>query len=225
MTEILTRPEVQELPPQAEVQAECSVQDVVKILIGSFRFSQGDNLLQRSLLSLVAWNNRGRISSDIIEAAFPIARDAANKIIRNSQLHTATGDSSAQVSEFTNYFKNCLGGSPPDLSLVTRSVISRDYKFVVIRGGRNRSGGDRVTPANDPHLSHFINYGLLGNSTGITEYDEIFKQIADTYKEQRAEIDLACSTNSTYISELIDTYIIHHPEQADAVKAALASSE
>lgn len=224
MTEILTQPPVQELPPLAEIHKECSVQDVVKILIGSFRFSQGDSLLQKSLLSLVAWNNRGRISPDTIKEAFPIARDAANKIIRNSQLHTVTGDASSQVLEFAEYFSKSLDSSPPHLDFVTRSLINRDCKFLGSRSGRDRSEGERVTPANDPYLSHFIYYGLLGNSTGTPEYDQIFQQLTDTYKKQSEEIAAKCREDKVFIETMFDTYITHHPEQADAVRSAIQNT-
>lgn len=211
-----------EATPETEQKPPYTPEEISRLLVHSFRFSQGDTILQEKLLELVAFNNQGRLTPDAIEKSVEPAAAIVKKIIFEPSVHSKlTGDvttdefikSQVDVNAETLIHSIFKGERlNPDIGFVARGVISRDYKYMVLRdGGRYRQTPVKMAPGNDPYLSHFVYHGLLGKPTGMAEYDQVFRQIKDNYLNHYETWHSRAQYDS---QEVIDAYMQHHPDQA-----------
>lgn len=80
-------------------------------------------------------------------------------------------------------------------------ITDRDLEF--LRKGRERNP-DSKKPLMDPWLSFVIHFGLNGNSTGVPELDEMYKDIRAFITRPDAEV-------SQKLTETLKIYIRKHP--------------
>lgn len=88
--------------------------------------------------------------------------------------------------------KGVLEGKPKNreevVQKITRGVIDRDYRFIVMKEGRPRSPlSSSKSPALDIWLSHFRHYALLGNPARLSEYDSMFRDVKVFWDNHRGE--------------------------------------
>lgn len=62
---------------------------------------------------------------------------------------------------------------------ITRDILDRDHKFLIDDGGRPRSHGY----TEDPYFSYFRNYVILGQSTGLSEFDQMYQECQNYFIE------------------------------------------
>ncbi len=70
------------------------------------------------------------------------------------------------------------------LSKIAVYLIERDEQFATgyserIRKNMETDGTERYSPYKDPHLSYLCYFGLEGHSTGIAEYDHMFRSLRE----------------------------------------------
>ncbi|OGE15838.1 hypothetical protein A3F00_03335 [Candidatus Daviesbacteria bacterium RIFCSPHIGHO2_12_FULL_37_11] len=158
-----------------------------QLLYHSFRFSQGDFRMQRSLFSYIhELHPFWRIYSEQEEII-------KNMLIKPFSMHTAgfrhirvgIADLNRQLSGELKYFVDTLNENPNqdqyiypyENAAMAREFILRDYKFLCDIWGRTRLHPNPEVFTEDPFASFFRYYILEEQTTGLEEFDQMFSDI------------------------------------------------
>jgi hypothetical protein len=197
-----------------ETHEKYEVNDAIRLIINSFRFSQGDELLQRDFLKQVGYLVHGKLDPETVRQAIEPTTTAVEKIVSNSKLHSKANPALAreEVESNANFLAENINDQQPSNNLSATSVIWRDYKFLIDREGRDRADTERRSPATDPYLSQFVYYGLMAQTTGSPEYDQIFAEAVKAYEEH---VKPEHPDYKDMVNLLIEKYLSNHPDQID----------
>jgi hypothetical protein len=102
-------------------------------------------------------------------------------ILTTSQIEN---DTSAILGHMANYFNNYPPGPletrTSELVEGMNSIIDRDYHFLIEEDGRPRKENENSQSLmSDRYLSHICKYGFEGHTTGLSEYDTMFKMASN----------------------------------------------
>lgn len=225
---------VQEAPTFLEA-TDLSAVYAARLLFISFRFSQGQLNIQRDIFHYLSeirpsW----RITNDFrreIKAAVegPIRKFLGHDVDEKTDINIPinhTGDIvfpaieeqiNKQLQKMQRAFNKPSRQSlpiPKSIPRITRGIIEIDHMyFASFPNGRERRLKD-VSMHNsysDPYLSHFCYFGLEGHSTGMSEYDQMFGDMKNFYKQMigvpgyRKDVELT--------RKLIELYSSKHSKQ------------
>jgi hypothetical protein len=204
---------------------DLTLQKAVKIFIGSFKYSRGSSSLQKRLFSyLKIQNPNWSISNDLLQRLKTEVRAPIENIVNPRKLQVSDVHFSVQEHEIEKTIEQELQ------SMVRKFDFKQtDYDYrskeeylqgmVISMVDRDRHFLDSEKPqfTRDPNLSYVCFYAIEGNKTGIEEFDEVYKDVANFIKT-------GCKFNKDTISELqikifkdnlkyiMDNYKLTHPD-------------
>jgi hypothetical protein len=217
---------------------ELSVERAAKLLFLSFRFSQGNSLAQHRIFEWLRLNYPDyRILEKDCEAvlsrAIEIAKSFFNK--QGQKLHVniepdiVKSSLESELGKMQRLFKgrNLNSSSLPNSPIELEEILEKEKTILGslldvltevdiknINKGRTRYTGYQSNKVEtDPRASFLVDYGLLGNSTGATEYDNMFKQIKDYIKLLKGSSDPKNQKIINNILGVIKLYNRHHPNK------------
>lgn len=215
---------------------------VAALMINSFRFSQGDIDIQQAMLRYLASRFHERFVPETVEASEPMVARAALVIVNNASLHperTPKGNPISRnpdnvASEVHDYIESMAlyvresQLSPDALSEevmdIVCSIVEHEFNRLGITidngavsgRGRLRKQAKVTTPKTDVYLSHWVYYGLLGQSTYLPEYDTLFADMVKEYRGIGSTFDDAVTAHIHQCSDaLLQFHLMHHPEQGE----------
>lgn len=161
-----------------------------KLLIASFRFSQGEGqILQGDIILYVKLlHPEWRMDEDLGERLRSSLVEPVERFISsgNHQDHLAedVSESLAKAVNMTGAIFNSDVSSEENLvPRIAAGIVSRDYRFLK----SNETGVERkrkahvvqrpISPVEDPMLSHVMFYGYEGNTTGLDDLDKMFREV------------------------------------------------
>lgn len=202
---------------------ELSKEKVVKLLFSSFRFSQGDINVQEKIFQWlhaqypsykVSESNIDEIKKDLLKKTKSYVLSPKGHHTQVRKTKTETGDDipidhgfiRKQVDNEASKFYNMLN-SQENISIeqavqeVARGIIEGDIMYL-----RSEEGGGRPNKLN-PQMSQIVTYGLSAESTGVPEYNEMFKQVTDFVLNEFAKLRNGEETTIPH-NHLANLYII-----------------
>lgn len=177
------------------------------ILFNTYYFSQGTSDLQKDIMQYIhkirpTWSVSDEIGSEV----FSLNQDRIRRFLTHSQhspvaakpnhsvVHPAI-EKETDIPEETQtrveQFKDIVNGNYDNresvsnlLNRITIRIIKRDFHWLYEKNGRPRRHSNTTSPQTDPWLSHFFYYALEEHSTGIKEFDEMFRGVRNTFTTQ-----------------------------------------
>lgn len=186
---------------------------VAKLLIGSFKYSQKDGrVTQDQILRYIASRFRARLDDAIIDTSFTQTYREAQRIINDPTLHKpGYKGAGTEVYMAMNGLRLRLRERlEPDIPLLTRRIITLDNRSIA---GRDRQDPDPSNPDRDPHASYFTYHGLMRQSTGLAEYDQMFAELVAEYEDHTSEKSIWRES----VSRIVESYISYHPEYVNDI--------
>lgn len=175
------------LAAEAELEHAYTPQEVSKLFFNSFRFSQGEPGIQQLLYNYLCKEYGDRLSSRLIQDGIEIAAPRIEKFVSAGVSHTVreedrikdTIDEERQKWLATLDVHNSGKEMVFDTKETLKQILARETRFLVRGSGRPRpnSGDGNQSGPKDKFTSHIVYYGLLENSTGMPEYDKLFKEL------------------------------------------------
>lgn len=217
-----------------ELSEQYSPEYIARLVINSFRFSQGMGGIQHSIMAYMAHNFGERFSPEAIEASIPIASQTAMNIRNNSAVHAQTyksgrqmepiplAEAETQVKTYTDSLNKHLEKDGPfkSINFLTYAVIARDYNSLAIssdKSGRDRSGHNASSPYRDKYFSSWVYFGLMSQTTGMPEYDQMFADMVEVYKDTEQDLGYEGLIKDDDVrseaEQLIEFYVMRHPDQ------------
>ncbi len=175
-----------------------SSKELRDISFEAFRHSQGTPDLQAQLIRYVAVTEPERIPRNEqgycpLKIINPMVRQLSGRVQKYtaSPMHTNSeevarrfGADMALVNRAWN-----TGTLPAEeretarrdlIASIAAGIALGDYHYLVIQDGRPRGTNDaHTTPPNRAYLSHFVYYGLLGQTTKIPVFDDLYQRVVD----------------------------------------------
>ncbi|MES2315357.1 MAG: hypothetical protein V4486_01325 [Patescibacteria group bacterium] len=194
----MTEENPMELRPQThEYLKYLTPEEAAKLLFLTFRFSQGDEKLQRNIM---LWIHdvfpKYRIRNETHGQLDDLATNMATKYIFKSPTprHVPNindgvkgfqeKDIREQITVWSTSFESILDGDNNDylrtneiLDNITYSLLLRDHKYLVERGGRPNQ--------NKKMESQVISHALNHRPTGSPEFDLMFSKISENILKLR----------------------------------------
>jgi hypothetical protein len=220
-----------ELEPTSEADIKYTAKDIVKLVINSYRFSQGQPALQQAYFDFLLNKFGNRFDEAVVKEAIPQIINAAENILSNPKMHLKTEDDithevNNDLLELLEYVSKRRPIPKADITNITNNLVERDRMFLEVeydpdalqpighedrfyKERRPRAEQSHVTHHSDPFLSQTVFYGLMGQSTNSPEFNEIFKEVAEVCK----------TTDNEEIREgvarLVKIHIRYHPDQRE----------
>jgi hypothetical protein len=178
-----------------------------RILFNSFRFSQGDPVLQHQIFAyLHEIRPNWRIDVPQEEALKATAKKLHEHVAVGARpageraiLHTMieSTDFGSELDSAISWLKKTFSGEPighyNGIRFIVDKIITRDANYLLYTdGGRPRTFHRpdlEKSEMGDPWLSHAIYYGIEGHTTGIPEYDQMFHELGDYINNVLSEKD------------------------------------
>lgn len=206
-----------------------------RALINSFYISQGDPGTQRSIFLALHeirphWKVDDVLKQQLIDAGistasiilFPGGEKTFHRSISREPLDPSSSHFSLiaeEIKKRTNQMQEIFNSKKEeeednqDLHFILNGIIKKDHVNLCERGGRQRSKNEgQYDPRMDPFLSHLCYYGIEANSTGMVEFDLIFKYITQIYETRLYQKN---SQMKSLMDEAIFLYVIKHPEKKE----------
>ncbi|MCX6727940.1 MAG: hypothetical protein NTX11_03975 [Candidatus Saccharibacteria bacterium] len=187
----LTRHNQQEqsAPAEAFIAADgkFTPEHVAQLFFESYRFSQGNPAIQQQIFQFLNERFGDRITPDLIEQGATLATPRISAFVTSVTKHADTPHSvvSGSVETEQRVWRSILtGGSIPAQPYNPHDMLStmlvREAKFVEDGGRPDRSDETNTSSRSySKHLSPFVFYGLMGQDTGLPEYNAMFEELVD----------------------------------------------
>jgi len=204
------------------IQQELTPDYAARFAYLSFRHSQGNQWLQRQIVSFV---HIIRPSWEVNESDVPAISIELNKllqsydIMREKGLHvsntvaTSPHGTDQAVSRIVYLMKNFLKiddePKPTIVETIAAEIIRADHYFLTKENGRNKTSPDIKVPLRDNFLSHAIRFGLNGNPTGLAEFDEMYRDVKAHISSGRLDQE-----SQGKFDKVMEIYKTNHPEVA-----------
>ncbi len=204
-----------------------------RLLVHSFFFSQGSESLQDTILTFLVGRFGNNFDPQVINEAMEPASKAAYAIRSNERLHGTVIRDGIQENtteeeareELENLAiklvavldeKDIYSQEGVDISGLTNGLIYIDISRLgphPSAGGRRRQASETVTMYSDSYLSQWVFFGLMAQSTGMLEYDEMFAEVVRHFRLSSGDEEYKDWVDTS--AQLIDNHLAHHPEQAE----------
>ncbi len=232
---VLDRPQTADTRPQlGNERAGLTPHHAARLIFFSYMVAQGSTdtefAFQQSIFSYLHeqhpdWKISDEDKSTVFEetkklvdsfhgAVAPNA-DGSNSKTQHPQIdskYDKYGDLQKNVDNMQATFNGEAQVKEP-LRQILLYTILQDHTILVEKGGRKRSNPDPNDPRRDPWLSFLVHYGLQGNSIGVPEYNQMFRDVR-SYIEARGSIGKTfhyLPQIGTMYREVIDVHNQHHP--------------
>ncbi len=178
-----------------------------KIFISSFRFSQGEPLLQQDIFAYLhgirpSWRIDAKMKRRLLTSSLGVIRKIVptretidtvkfpHPVVNEEKQVSLQGETRNRLNDMQDALKSVM---IPNAALlvakITEKMIAKDIKFL----------------KQDRPLSYICQYGIRGHSTGIEEYDMLFKEINAYIFETLKYVE-------SPLYELIDLYNARNPD-------------
>lgn len=220
-----------ELAPSEEAQIHRYDADyTASLIVNSFFFSQGDVTYQHGILSYLVSNFRDHFDEAVFDEATNLVAQRISRTGNNRKTHREHDQDNkpidfseaavkVQASTYSDFLKNLLSLDPEEVNGLFELPKLRKWAIAVdIRhlgpdnggGGRNRKPSPNSSPYSDGHLSQWVYFGLMGQTTRMPEYDQMF---ADMVSSTPTHMGKALEEHQ--LPYLINYHIHFHPDQKD----------
>ncbi len=215
-----------------DVVAETLTKDhALELFHHSFTFSQGNPFLQNSLLQYIsnehpAW----RMTDEVFQQVRNDMIKKATAYLSFTQINGSpivahpnySGEIEEEITDRLSEWKDILNSPrlPVDIREITKTIIERDFKFLIDEQSGIPIGRPRTHERNR-FLSHICHYAWKGTPTGSAEYDELFKDIRNLV-DRGGLVDLDWDEDAR-LTKVIDCYNSLHPDGVE--KPAFISQE
>ncbi|HVO86176.1 MAG TPA: hypothetical protein VMT23_00390 [Candidatus Binatia bacterium] len=222
---------LEQLPINEARSESYGVSYTARLLVSSFFFSQGKQPAQDKIWAYMAKKFGANFDQDEIWQAVGPAAKAAFAIRSNERLHQAVirdgvqedttfeqakNSVTKQAEKLIAFLESADDGSdkPGGIEELTESLIYVDAYHLgphVNSGGRRRQRSDRVQTYSDGHLSQWVYFGIMGQSTGMPEYDAMFEDMVTSYRLTGVD-DRTLALKTV---QLIEYQLHYHQDQAE----------
>lgn len=195
-----------------------------KILMATFQFSQGDEILQRTIFQYLKalhpdWELKEADESKLFDESVELARSRFNDPRHHYHVETKehwSGLPSEVVTfkEGLRYARVYLNGTVKERSElipdIFRHIALKDWWFTVHKLGRGYipDGTSHYNPYKDPWRSDLCYFGFLGHTTGLPEFDQMF---AEVVRYWQLHSDKNKDADADMIRSVVDSFNSHHP--------------
>ena len=219
MSEHPIKTQEQAEPAEAFIAADgkFTPEHVARLFFESYRFSQGSPGIQQQIFQFLNERFGDRITPDLIEQGATLATPRISAFVTSGTKHNDTPHSevSGSVETEQRVWRSILtGGSIPAQPYnpheMLSSMLVREAKFVE-DGGRPYRADETSTSSRSysKHLSPFVFYGLMGQDTGLPEYNAMFAELVDNLHGIPDSIDKV-NTGGLEISKSILPVFVSH---------------
>lgn len=186
---------------------------LARLFVGSFRFSQGRPRLQVDILAFLVARHGDRMTGDRLPEAVERATSTLLRVVGNRRLHgpvtTADADDliRIQAGEW-NSLVTRNSTARGEIRALAAGMAEADVEYLARDSGRPRMGAVDSNGASwmDGWTGLLAYHSVLGRSTGMTEFDELFAAIRSS----------VLSSGSTPppppVPEALWLHFWHHPE-------------
>lgn len=196
------------------------------VFFNSFRHSQGVPTMQRNIFNYVhiirpKWEITLEDKPKILEVSQNmilsflygthgrkegVSLHVSSKGTHKDRVNIEIAHELAEMEEQFNYYNE---KSDPEkkrelIKKIADVIIDKDLEFLSKEQGRNKIPHNSRKPFMDSWLSYIVHFGLNGNSTGVPELDEMYKDI-------RAFITRPGVEKSQELTEVLKIYRKKHP--------------
>jgi hypothetical protein len=220
------------LPSRESGELKYDSSYIARLITYSYFFSQGNARFQRPILHYLATQFSERFDKATVMDAVAPASKMVFAIRHKYHLHRRITDimgnidtvPEEDVPQDVNAFAEDLIGyldsgveaneEELDITYLCEETIDRDIHQLGLGENakytdRGRSSSTSSSPYADSHLSLWVYFGLMGQTTGMEEYDRMFKEMVSAYRTTSRNSDF--HTKKTQL--LTEYQLQHHPEQ------------
>jgi hypothetical protein len=206
------------------------------LLVNSFRFSQGNERFQRPLLEWLAARYHDQFNVHVVKRAVEPATKVAHGIVNHPQRHnpdkapmslkTVRKNVKGSADDLNRYLRDCPErlAEKAGVGYLVHATLERDSYFLGIGGSLSKEGGKRTrseghlkVPYSDPYFSFWVHHGLMQKTTGLPEYDRMFKEMAAEYGATEGISDYC----RMVAPQVVEAYIEHHPQHTELLARQL----
>lgn len=196
--------------------------------LATFQFSQGDTGVQHDLfqylrllcphLSLPATD--GELHS-LITAWTPAASAIATNRHRHAQINdlSESGIVWEAISIAHSVLNTNAHEAPHRTELIAdlaQRLVQLDLDFLSKPNGRDYvpDGSGHYNPYKDSWRSDVCYFGLLGRTTGISEFDQLFADISKYWRAHWQDSAIPVSSRQSF-QDIVAVFNTHHQQQSD----------
>lgn len=239
-------------PQEQKERVPLTAEYGAKIFFLSYRFSQGNSALQRYVFDFFHllrpyWRITDALKKEISQIVKPqienflgVGKKYAQGV---SQSPKGTYHPEIGNAQFTGYkiddavylelgeMEKSFNGRKKyfrqrTIKELAEGISILEHNWLVVKGGRPRkpAQSQKVTTATDPFFSQLCYYGFLGHSTGVKEYDEMFREVA-TYIRSALVPPRVFSwprkpafAQFGRLSDVVRVYNEHHPDSKVSIE-------
>jgi len=202
-----------------------SVEDVTRLFVASYAHSQGSSTTQHLIFNYLAHTRHGLVRF----AGFDELKERASKqvhaFVSGPNHEDVPGEAIVEtdVSQMLEGFQLALVNVRFKLdrdwlvTQITLDLLQLEEKYLVLLEGRPRARSQTrrpvPSPRSDPYFSSVCFYALAGNATGITEYDQLYRDIHHIIETRR---DI-WQSDGEKLHQIVNAYNQHHPQHRVAL--------
>lgn len=186
-------PEPQESPENfyaglgVEVERPYTPEEVAKLFVGSFRFSQGEPGIQQLLFDYLCQEYGDKLSPELLTEGTQTAAPRIEKLVTSGISHDVRGKDKVRetIADERNNWLTTLDnhsqgkGTEFDPQGALKQILARETRFLGRKKGRPRPEGALTGQSGprDRFTSQLVYYGLMGKDTDMPEFNRLFAML------------------------------------------------
>jgi len=210
-------------------------EDIAKFTMGSFRTSQGDFGTQYAAVNYVLATHGDRITYDAIAVGMGLALVWARKFADQGASHSEGKgkDAVSEIDRTEGWWRSGLANRqglieqlPGTVEKILEGTLRRDRMYLIDGEGRKRMGvveDGHVRPSSK-YLSNIAYYGLSAHSTGMEEYDQMWRDVTAALYEHKDDPmqfitikGIEDTTVGNTAQDIVAAYLSHYPDELESI--------
>lgn len=188
---------------------------LARLIIGSFRFSQGRPELQVQILSHLVVQHGPRIRRELLPEATDRASRTLLRVAMNHRLHGPVAETTARdliATQVATLDELLAAPAPPPCEPLNLAVgmAEADLDYLGRPQGRPRAGMIDAGRSSwiDPWTGLLAYHAVLRRSAGLAEFDAMFGTISQAMREAPGI--------PAIVRDAVTQHFLHHPEDRES---------
>jgi hypothetical protein len=213
--------------PQPAIE-QLSGQQIVKLGYNAFNLARGSGSLLDSIERYLGFVYHGQASIELLETARPkLLAASSKKYFSGSHTeieHIDQAEANDLIRSVVNGFISNIHVYSTtrrpflNVNLLGRNVIQGDAKWL----SQERSKGEFRFAPSKPFRSSILDYGILGRTTGVADYDEMYRLGAAqilTWASPEADREEVPAIFKYFIGSILTEHLVTAPGDKEQLRA------